>query len=525
MNRSSKTLAAGLVAGVTLAGCGQAADSTSNADSPDYPNAVELADDYDPGEHFDWAYPDFAATWDPIENASNSAINFYEPVYDRLLLEDVDGKIGPMLATDYTASEDGKSLTLTLREGLTFSDGTAFDATAVKFNLDRAAAAESTISGELSQVESVEVSGEDTVVLHLDGGIAPLTVALANMAGIMVSPTAAKAGTLAEAPVGIGPYVTTTIKPGDSVEYQKSEGYWDPDAQRVSTMTYYFMPDAQTTVNALKSGELDGARVEPDELDHLADAGFLPVVQPSALYVYLLVNGTMEPFDDPEVRKALNLSLDREAISQGLYDGYCTPQIQPSPIGSPGYSEEVGDGLDIFPYDPDAAKGILESAGVEELSITTSTPNVTVYTKLAEIVQDQLADVGIDVAIDTAPTAEVIQTFAIDKSVAAMTLISTGINDPASTNSRYIAKEALYNPGGADYPELVKFGNEGAASLDPAVRKPAYEKYMDSWIEKPPHVVPICMAHRSMVVTDQVSGVSQRTNGYPDLRGVAISHA
>ena len=522
LKRLPKALAGMVSTSLLLAACGEAPKKRAEGGGEKYAKTIEVVDGFDPNAHFDWAYPEFASSWDPIKSLTGSDINFFEPAYDRLLREDVDGGIQPMLATEYSASDDGKTLTLKLREGLSFSDGTPFNAEAVKFNIERAAGPNSKINGELGQVASVEAIDEYTVAIHLKGGIGSMPIALANRAGIMVSPAAAQSGLLETKPVGIGPYVVTEFVPGDRAEYAKSENYWDPDAQRVATMTYYYMTDDQTRLNALKSGELDGARINPDQMDHLSGAGFTALSQPSAPYIYFMVNAGIAPFDAPEIRKALNMALDRKAISQGLYDGYCTPQIHPFTETGPAYSKKIGDGLDAFPFDPEAAKKIFKDKGITELSVTTSVVNVTIYTKLAEIVQSELGAIGIDVKIHSAPTSEIVQAFAMDKTSQTFTSIATGINDPDISNARYIKPNALFNPGKVEYPDLIKYGDAGASSLDPEVRRPAYEKYLESWIKTPPHLMPICMIHQSIAVSDNVSGISQKANGYPDLRGVAL---
>ena len=263
-------------------------------------------------------------------------------------------------------------------------------------------------------------------------------MALANRAGMMVSPAAAKAGLLDAGPVGIGPYTAGSIEAGNKVEFEKTPNYWDPDVQRVATMTYYYIPDDQTRMNALKSGELDGTTIPATELDLMADSGFHSDRPAELVAAVLRGEHLVRAFDDPEVRKAINMSINREEISQGLYDGYCTAQIQPFPKSSPGYSDKIGDGPDVI-------------------------------------------------------------------------------------NSRYIAATSLFNPGNTDYPKLTEYGNEGASSADPADRKPAYEKYMDAWVETPPHVIPVCMVEGNSIYAENVSGVTQRANGYVSLRGVAVA--
>ncbi|WP_134321850.1 ABC transporter substrate-binding protein [Cumulibacter soli] len=520
-------LAIGCVAGLALvlSGCGDAPERNTRPEESTYANSIEATSDYDPEAHFDWAYRDSAPSWDPIKSTAGSNIVFFEPVYDRLLYEEVDGTIAPMLATDFSAAEDGSAFTLTLREGLTFSDGEPFDGDAVKFNLDRARAEGSTLASELAQVENVEVVDEHTVTLHLSGGVGPIPATLAARSGIMVSPAAADSGQLDSQPVGIGAYTVTNYVPGDKTEYEATPDYWDPDAQRVATMTFHVMTDDQTRLNALKSGELDGAEIPADQVDVLADDGFVPLVQSSARYTYFLLNAAKEPFDDPEVRTAINLAIDREGISQGLYGGYCTPQIHPFAEGSAGYSDKIGNGLDALPYDPEQAMTLLEDAGVTDLKFTIGAPNIASNTKLAEAIQEQLADVGIDAEVESAPTDAVVQKFVSDQSIEAITSIGSGVNDPDVPNSRYIKEDAYLNAGGVSYPDLIKYGDEGAAALEADDRRPAYEKYLESWISDPPHLIPICLTHESSVYTPQVSGVKQKANGYPDLRGVAVTDA
>ncbi|PRZ42303.1 peptide/nickel transport system substrate-binding protein [Antricoccus suffuscus] len=523
MKRAPKILAGLICAGLVMSGCGAAPDRKTAAETENYGNAIKLAKDYDPNGHFEFAYTSYPASWDPTKSINGGDRTMYGPVYDRLLLEDAAGKIHPMLAEEFTASADNKTLTLKLRAGLKFSDGTPFDAQAVKFNLDRNRGEGSRIAGELHQIESVEVVDPSTVNLHLSGGIAPITVGLANFGGTMVSPAAVQAGTIDAKPVGIGPYLATKVEAGSKVEYEKTPGYWDPDAQRVATMTYQYMPDDQTRISALMSGTVDGASVNPDELDTADGAGMVPIVRPAAPFIYFMVNTAKGPFADPEVRKALNMAIDRKAISEGLYDGYCTPQIQPFPKGGPGYSEKLGDGLDVFPYDPKAAKKIMEKAGVTKLDVATAAPTVTIYTKFAEILQDQLADIGINLEIHSLPPNAQVQEFAIDKVTETFTSIYTGMNDPDTVMSRYLNLGALYNTGGTEYPELEKYGAEGAASLDPAKRKPAYEKFMDAWVENPPHLIPVCTIHLASAYAKNVSGVAQNASGAPNLRGVAVT--
>lgn len=512
-----------IAASLALAACGDAQQTGATTDDSDgLPASIELADDFDPDAHLNWAFVAFAFNWDPIESVTGADLPFLDPVYDRLLNQDGDGTIIPMLAEDFQASDDNKQLILTLRDGLKFSDGTPFDAEAVKFNLERSMGSASKISGEVYQIESVEATDALTVTINVSGGLGSLVTALAARPGIMVSPAAVSSGTITQSPVGIGPYVMTDAVPGDRVDYEKSTDYWDPDAQRVATMTYYLMTNDQTRFNALSTGELDGASLSGDQIDSAVNADLSVISKAGAPTLYFAVNTDQEPFGDPEVRKALNMAIDREAVSQGLFDGHCTPQIQPFPDSSPGYSKKIGSGLDIFPYDPEQAKQILEAKGVTNLDIQLVTPVVTVYTKFGEVMQSQLKQIGLNLEVRPRSPVDQVQEFSIDKTAAMFESATTGINDPDALPGRYLSATALFNPGGAVYPELMEYGAAGAAELDPAQRAPHYEDFMDAWVEQPPHFVPICTVHLAAAFHDGISGV-EPPSGRTHMRGVAKS--
>lgn len=513
------------VAGLVLSGCGNAPESASeNTDTSEYPSAIDLQDDYDPDATFRFGYNGFPVSWDPIESVSSGDRVAYAPIYDTLFIESQEepGYV-PGLATSFEAGADGKSLTLSLREGLAFSDGTPFDAEAVKFNLDRNRADDSKLRNELASIESVEVIDPLTVKINVSGGVQPTIVSLVGRGGIMVSPVAAQAGTLASQPVGIGPYVATEIVAGDHVAYELSPDYWDPEAQKVAKREVILMTNDQTRYNALLSGEVDGARINSDQIEDAVNAGIQVTVKPSALFIYFSMNTSVAPFDNVEVRKAVNMAIDREGISQGLYDGHCTPQVQPSPEGSVGYSEEVGDGLDIYPYDPDQAQEILEENGVTDLSFETVTLNITIYQKFAEVVQANFKDIGVDVSVKPVPSAQRAQEFVIGQSVPTTSTVSTGIIDPDYLFNSYLAPEAAENPGGTLDPEIAKYANEGATALEEADRTAAYEEMVDAWMENPPHLVPVCMLHLAGGFADNVSGPSQNVSGISDLRYIAVA--
>ncbi|MFV0535109.1 MAG: ABC transporter substrate-binding protein [Cumulibacter sp.] len=523
MRRLRTRATIGTVAGLLLAGCGDAPESTSKG-TAEYPSIIEPSDDFDPDATFTFGYTAFPPSWDPTESTSSADRIPYSIVYDGLFIEKADNStFVPGLATGYEPAEDGKSVTLTLREGLTFSDGTEFDADAVKFNLDRNRAEGSRLAGELYQVESVEVIDPLTVKINVSGGIKPLLTSLIGRAGLVVSPKAVADGVLKDKPVGIGPYVSTDIEPGVEATFERTPDYWEPEAQKVKTRVHRFIADDQTRYNALIAGEIDGAQINPDQLNAADDAGSQTLAKPSTLFLNFGMNISVEPFDNVEVRKALNMSIDREGIAKGLYDGHCTPQVQPFPEGGVGYSEEVGDGLDVYPFDPEQAKEILAEQGVTDLEFETVAPNVTIYTKFAEIVQENFAQAGVTVTVKSIPSQQLVQDYVIDKTASTTSSVTTGIIDPDFVWGSFVSPTASSNPGGKTDPDITKYAIEGANALEDADRTAAYAKMVDAWMANPPHIIPVCMIHLAAGYAPGVAGAAQNLSGMNDLRYVSVA--
>ncbi|MFV0535149.1 MAG: ABC transporter substrate-binding protein [Cumulibacter sp.] len=521
--KSSQRLAATASAfALLLTGCGDAPEN-GPAESGELPSDIPMtSDELDKDAHFRWAYTQYTTSWDPTKSVGGGDFSFYAPVYDRLLWLEPDASVSPMLAEDFTA--EGNTVTMNLREGLTFSDGTPFDAEAVKFNLERDAADGSTLQAEVGQFESAEVIDEHTIKVTVSYGLGAYLSALTARGGIMVSPTAVENGTIEDEPVGIGPYVATSMTPGDKVEYEKTPDYWDPSVQNVATMTYSLMLDDQTRYNAVQSGEVDGAFLNPNQIDTAIAADLNVISEPSTSFVYMMVNPTIEPFDDPEVLRAMNYAVDRQAIADGLYEGYCSAGVQPWPESSPGYSEEIGDGLDELPYDPEKAKQTLADAGYPDgFEFTTVTTNITQYTALAEALQDQFSAAGITLNIDPVPTPQVIEKFVIDQSVAGNVNPYTGFADPHGVLARHYLDGGTYGFGGQLDDETLKTAQDAASEVDPEDRRPLYEEVMQSMIDEPTHLLSLCQVHLTAAFNDQVSNVRQLFSGSTDLRGVAMT--
>lgn len=521
MRLKSKTVAAGLGLAFVLAGCGSAPDQETPANDA-FPSAVPVAADFDENAEFALAVTLPPSSFDPRDSSTGLDQNYLAPIYDRLIYLTPDGEFEPMLATEWTPSEDGKSLTVKLRAGLSFTDGTPFNAEAVKVNLDRYRAEGSKLIQELRQVTDVEVVDDSTVTITVSDGLGALTSSLSARAGMMVSPKAIADGTVASTPVGVGPYKVVSAIPGQGVTLERTDGYWDPDVQRVGTLEVIGIPDSQTRYNALSTGEISAATVAIDQAKSADQADKTVVAGPTPLIYFLAVNTASAPFDDPKVREAMSLAINREDIAAGLYEGFCDPQVQLFPKGTIGYSEEIGDGLDQWPYDPEKAKQIVEDAGISASSSFDANVTAGDTVALAEVIQNQLNEVGITMNVKPGPSATLLEEFAFAKTSPLTVSGYTGPPDPAGVIDRNFLPTALYNPGEGVYEDMLAIGQEAASATDVAERNALYGQFTEVFLDEVRNIIPICLLHQIVAADPAVSGLHAPTD-YVDLRNVAVS--
>jgi peptide/nickel transport system substrate-binding protein len=485
--------------------------------------SVPVAGSFDREATFSWGYTIGATSLDPHRGTSGFDQNWLYPVYDRLVYSAPDGQLKPMLATSWETTDGGRALEMKLRTGVTFHDGTAMDAAAVKKSLDRARDDDSVVKGELTMIESVEVVDGHTVRLKVTGAIGALLGALTDRAGMILSPKAIDGGKLATEPVGAGAYRTVENRAGDRVTYERYDRYWEPGVQRTRRMVFRVMPDDQTRLNALQTGELSMALIRQNQVGAAQQAGMKVLSGESPTFYSFQLNGSRKPFDDPRVRLALNLAMDRKAIGEGLLEGYCTPQIQPWPSTSWAYDKSVGDGLSKWPHDPERAKRLLAEAGHPNgFSFKALAVNISGYSTIAEALQQQFAKVGVKMELQVVEAAQAGKAFAIEKSADAGVMGYSPTPDPQGVMTRLLLPTAAANPGKVATPEVVKLAEQAAAPADPKDRAGFYHKIMADLIANPPAAVPICMHQRTEAFKPTVSGISNFTGGMRDFRGVAV---
>ena len=455
-------------------------------------------------------------TLDPHKATGGGYNVWLFPVYDRLVHVTPAGEAAPGLATEWEFSDDGLTLSLTLREGVTFHDGTAFDAEAVKANLERGQTLEtSAVKGDLGIFTAITVVDATHVDLTLGAPNATAPLVLSERGGAIASPTAFD--TLDLQPVGTGMYTVTAFEPSVSATYERNADYWEPAAVGAATMEFTTIADGVQRANALQSGDIDATILDPAQVEDVESAGLTVDSAPNYQFFHLQLNRTRAGFDNPLVRQALNLAIDRQAIVDGLLFGLADVAVQPFPEGSVAYSEEIG--TDFYTYDPDRARELLAEAGAEDLAFTIVTLNIPSYVQLAEAVQGQLSDVGITVTIEQ--VTNVSQAFYVDATGDSTVIQWTGRPDPAITVQQLFTDQGFSNPGRQTTPEVAALQVEALATTDPDERATILTDLSRQITEDALDVV-LYFPYANLAYSEDVVGFQNWRSGKIEFRGVGM---
>jgi peptide/nickel transport system substrate-binding protein len=328
-------------------------------------------------------------------------------VLEGLTKVNVDGSVTPLLAESWAMDPDGKSYTFKLRRGVRFHDGEPFDASDVKFSLERAKAEGSTNKLKKSlfdNITSIATPDPHTVILTLDHADGSVLFRLGESPSVILDPKSA--ATTASRPVGTGPYRFEDWKKGVSVTLVKDAGYRHAAAVKLNKVTFRIINDAAAQVAALLAGDVDAfprGLATQSLAQFKADPRFSVTTGSTAGKGIVAINNKRKPFDDVRVRRALAHAIDRQAFINGVLDGFGRP------IGSHMAPTDAGyvDLTAVTPYDPEKARALLKEAGVKTpLDVTLTLPPAPYARRGGEVVAAQLAKVGVNAKIDNVEWAQ-----------------------------------------------------------------------------------------------------------------------
>jgi peptide/nickel transport system substrate-binding protein len=324
-------------------------------------------------------------------------------------------EVVPQLATEWHWVDDNKGLVMTLRQGVKFQDGEPMDAAAVKFSIERHLNMEgSNRKAEISAVSAVEIVDDHTVKLVLKAPSAPLLAALTDRAGMIVSPKAAQAaGDFANHPVCAGPYKFAERVPQDRIVLERFPDYWNKDTIHFDRIVFQPIPDSTVRLANLQSGSLDMIeRLAATDLEAARKDSRLKVSTITGLgYQTLSVNlnngaRSKTPLgQDPRVREALELSLDRTALNEVVFNGMFIPGNQWVDPKNPFYVKSHP----ISARDVAKAKQLLAAAGVPNPHATLLATTVPEIQRAAQVIQAMASEAGFDIQIQAAESNTAIQ--------------------------------------------------------------------------------------------------------------------
>lgn len=322
----------------------------------------------------------------------------YANVFEGLTRFASDGSVIPGLAESWTISEDGLSYTFKLRPGVTYHDGTTFEATDVKFTLDRARDANSQNAQKplFEGIESVEVVDELTVTLTLDAPNSSLLFNLAWGDAVIVAPESID--DIKQKPIGTGAFRFENWVQGDRITLVRNNAYWGEPA-KLDRATFKFISDPTAAFAAVMAEDVDvfGGFPAPENLPQFeADPRFQVLVGSTEGETILAMNNREGPMSDIKVRQAITHAIDRQAIIDGAMFGLGTPIGTHFAPHNPDYLELT----DLSAYDPEKARTLLAEAGYPE-GFTTSLklPPPSYARRGGEIIAAQLREVGITTQI------------------------------------------------------------------------------------------------------------------------------
>jgi len=468
------------------------------------------------------AAPTNPSSLDPATGGSGADHSLLWTMYDTLIEWDYD-TLKPKPGLAKWSYPDPKTMVLDIVEGIKFHDGTALDAEAVKFNLDRNRQDQrSNVKADLTSVESVEVTGPLRVTLKLKNPDTALPAILSDRAGMMVSPTNIKAlgADTNRKPIGAGPWKFVSWADNASVVVTRNDNYWRPGRPYLDGIEFAIIPEAATALRSVIAGENDMAFSLPARLKPVIDrAKSLQVVTAPTLYcIQLYFNYARAPLDNVKVRQAINFALDREAFVKATMSGLGEPATMTLPSSHWAYDKSVST---LYPHNVAKAKALLADAGFKDgVELTIGGYNDQDSVRRSEVLQAQLGEAGIRLKFTRGTIPEIsAQFFGTEKKFDVLLSAWTGRPDPSMTYALGFDKGAYYNAGRGADPELVKLIELSRESEDLGERAKVFAK-IQRFIMENALSGPIAFQYELDALGNKVKGYKPDLLGKPKFENI-----
>jgi peptide/nickel transport system substrate-binding protein len=345
-------------------------------------------------------------TLDPREPQNNSSFaqGPLMAIFESLVALNDAGEPTPGLAESWKYNADLTEITLNLRKGVTFHDGTPFNAAAVARNFQRSAElalrAGFAVSETMSQIAAVETPDDHTVRLKLKGPNGQMPFLLGSQAGMMISPASIEGDGFGATlkPVGAGPFKVRNFESNVKTVMDRYDGYWGSTKGRPATIEHQFVPDGRARLNAVRSGQANLALIDPRQIAEAKAAGFAVQINEKNSTWDIYINVKRDNIGRLKLRQAIMHGLDRSAISDALGFGASKPTAQLFAQSSPMYDPALEQ---LYPFDQAKAKKLVAEAGYPNgVDVTWVLLNTPEYKQIAEAAQAMLGEIGIRIKFD-----------------------------------------------------------------------------------------------------------------------------
>ena len=437
MKSKSLSIILALAAALNLAACGTSTTSTQTSSAADtQTEAAASGTEGETGEakdggSFVYGLAAEVDNLDPFTATTADAKSIYFNIYEGLVKVQTDGTFAGAVASDYTISEDAKTYTFTLRDGVQFHNGNEVTAEDVLYSIQHAI--DSKITG-YDNIDTFEASDDHTIVITLKKGD---TDFLADASQAIVPKDSDNNGELALNPVGTGPFAFEDYAVQDHLTLKRFENYWGTPAH-LDQVTVRFLADSSQELVNFQSGAIDGFTADASTTEQVDPAGANLNIGNSNAVQALYLNNAAEPFDQLEVRQALCYAIDPQNIIDTVDYGYGT-EIGTAMI--PGLAAYYDESLaDTYAKDTEKARELLAKAGYPDgFSFTVTVPSVyQVHVDTAQVLVNDLAEAGIIMNINQVDWATWLENVYTNRDYEA-TIVSVdgAIASPTAFLSRY----------------------------------------------------------------------------------------
>ena len=480
--------------------------------------AAALQGEPQPGGELTYGLSSDPPNLDPHVDSGAAASTIKMLVYSTLTRYWHDGKIEPNLAERWEASDDGREISLFLRPGVTFHDGTPFTGADVKASIERIQdeATGASLQVEMGFIDEVVLDDDLTVRLRLGEPNPAMIEYLAQPDAAIMSKAFIESG---EDPnttmVGTGPFKFVAREPGVRTELARNETYFREGLPYLDRIVFVPYQDENTRVSALLGGEVDVADYIPwkDMQTVEDDPGLKLALGQEAAFMCVIYNVTQPPFDNPQVRHALGYAFDRQAVADIVFFGRgSTITGGVIPTASWAYNPELEG---TFGSDPERAKQLLAEAGYPDgFSVTLmSTSQYGMHQGTAEIAQQNLQAIGIDCQLELFDWSTVVQRQAEGNYQFRIHGLSPELSDPDFLTNFFDSGSPFSKSSGFADEEIDRLLAEGRSTLDEAERKKIYLELEQRLLEISPW--------NFLAWREQGEGLKEEVQGYEHLPGSA----